>query len=327
MSDVDRRQFLGLGAAAAAAGLTTGCATGGGDALVPDLIVVNGNVLTQDDAQPNAEAFAIRNERFVAVGSSSDVRNLAGPNTTVLDAAGMTVVPGFIDAHSHPSGAGLNELRNVNTNLGSVARIQEALRERAASTPPGEWIIGFMYDDTKQEEGRPLNRVDLDEVSTDHPIMVGHRGGHTGVYNSKAFELAGVTAETRDPFGGHFYREDGELTGKVAERARAVFDVPSGSTPEERARGVGVICQRMNASGLTSVHQAGTSRSDFIAYQDARANGDLSLRMSLMARGGTFPALMQSGVRTGMGDEWLRIGPVKFSADGSASRSTGGRWR
>lgn len=322
MSEVDRRQFLGLGAAAAAAGLATGCASGSGDGSAPDLIVVNGNVLTQDDAQPNAEAFAIRNERFVAVGSTSDVRNLAGLNTTVLDASGMTVVPGFIDAHSHPSGAGLNELRNVNTNLGSVARIQEALRERAASTPPGEWIVGFMYDDTKQEEGRPLNRMDLDAVSTEHPIVVGHRGGHTGVYNSKAFELAGVTAETRDPFGGHFYREDGELTGKVAERARAVFDVPSGSTPEERARGVGVICQKMNASGLTSVHQAGTSRSDFIAYQDARANGDLSLRMNLMARGATFPALMQAGVRTGMGDEWLRIGPVKFAADGSASERT-----
>jgi len=322
MTTFDRRQFLGLGAAAAAAGVTTGCAAGGGTDLAPDLIVVNGNVLTQDDAQPNAEAFGIHGERFVAVGSNSDVRNLAGPNTTVLDAEGMTVLPGFIDAHSHPSGAGLNELRNVNTNLGSVARIQEALRERAQSTPPGEWIIGFMYDDTKQEEGRPLNRIDLDEVSTDHPIMVGHRGGHTGVYNSKAFELSGITADTRDPFGGHFYREDGELTGKVAERARAMFDIPSGSTPEERARGVGVICRKMNASGLTSVHQAGTSRSDFVAYQEARANGDLSLRMNLMARGGTFPALLQSGVRTGMGDEWLRIGPVKFSADGSASERT-----
>ena len=322
MSDFDRRQFLGLGAAAAAAGLTTGCAPGGSGAGAPDLIVVNGNVLTQDDAQPNAEAFAIHNERFVAVGSTSDIRNLAGPNTTVIDAEAMTVVPGFIDAHSHPSGAGLNELRNVNTNLGSVARIQEALRERAASTPPGEWIIGFMYDDTKQEEGRPLNRVDLDAVTTDHPIVVGHRGGHTGVYNSMAFELAGVTAETRDPFGGHFYRDEGGLTGKVAERARAVFDVPSGSTPEERARGVGAICRAMNAAGLTSVHQAGTSRSDFIAYQDARARGELSLRTNLMARGGTFPALMQSGVRTGMGDEWLRIGPVKFAADGSASERT-----
>ena len=127
---------------------------------------------------------------------------MATATTRVIDAGGATVAPGFIDAHSHPSGAGLNELRNVNTNLGSIARIQVALGERAAQTPAGEWIIGFMYDDTKQEEGRPLARLDLDAVSIDHPIVVGHRGGHTGVYNSMAFELAGVTAETPDPFGG-----------------------------------------------------------------------------------------------------------------------------
>ena len=324
MSDFDRRQFLGLGAAAAAAGLTTGCAaTGGGaDAGPPDLVVVNGNVLTQDDAAPVAEAFAISGGRFTAVGSTADVRNLASTDTTVVDAAGATVVPGFIDAHSHPSGAGLNELRNVNTNLGSIARIQEALRTRAAETPPGEWIIGFMYDDTKQEEGRPLSRLDLDAVSTDHPIVVGHRGGHTGVYNSKAFETAGVTVNTPDPFGGHFYREDGELTGKVAERARGAFDIPGGSTREERARGVAVICRNMNAAGLTSVHQAGTGAEAFTAFQDAREAGDLSLRMNLFARGDAYGSLLAAGVRTGMGDSWLRIGPVKFAADGSASERT-----
>jgi predicted amidohydrolase YtcJ len=318
---MSRKDFLGLGTLATA-GLATGCAPGGGDLPKPDLVVVNGNVLTQDDATPTAEAFAIHGDRFIAVGSNADVRNLAGPDTQVLDAEGMTVVPGFIDAHSHPSGAGLNALRNVNPNLGSVARIQDALRARAAETPVGEWIIGYMYDDTKQEEGRPLNRVDLDEVSTEHPIVVGHRGGHTGVYNSKAFELAGVTASTPDPFGGHFYREDGELTGKVAERARAAFDVPGGSTREERAQGVAVICREMNAAGLTSVHQAGTGSADFTAYQDAREAGDLSLRMNLFARGGAYRDLLAGGVRPGLGDEWIRIGPVKFAADGSASERT-----
>ncbi len=231
MSDFSRKQFLGLGAAATAAGLTSGCMPSGGGGITPDVVVVNGNVLTQDDANPTAEAFAIKDGRFVAVGSSADVRNLASANTQVIDAAGATVVPVFIDAHSHPSGAGLNALKNVNTNLGSIARIQDALRERARSTPPGEWIVGYMYDDTKQEEMRPVNRLDLDAVSTDHPIVVGHRGGHTGVYNSKAFEVAGVTVNTPDPFGGHFYRENGQLTGKVAERARAVFDVPGGAGP------------------------------------------------------------------------------------------------
>lgn len=322
MVPISRKDFLGLGTLATA-GLATGCASGAGpDANRADLVVVNGNVLTQDDATPRAEAFAIRGDRFVAVGSNRDIRNLASADTRILDAAGATVVPGFIDAHSHPSGAGLNALRNVNTNLGSVARIQEALRARAAETPPGEWIVGYMYDDTKQEEGRPLNRVDLDEVSTDHPIVVGHRGGHTGVYNSKAFELAGVTVNTPDPFGGHFYRDDGELTGKVAERARAAFDIPGGSTREEQAEGVAVICREMNAAGLTSVHQAGTGSDAFTAYQDAREAGDLSLRMNLFASGGAYRSLLQAGVRTGLGDEWIRMGPVKYAADGSASERT-----
>lgn len=322
MSEISRKDFLGLGTLATA-GLAAGCAPGGGSSgVTADLILVNGNVLTQDDANPHAEAFAIDGGRFMAVGSGDDVRNLAGSDTRVIDAAGMTVVPGFIDAHSHPLGAGLNALRNVNTNLGSIARIQEALRERAARTPPGEWLIGYMYDDTKQEEGRPLNRLDLDAVSTEHPIVVGHRGGHTGVYNSKAFELAGVTADTPDPFGGQFYREGGELTGKVAERARSVFDVPGGATHEERAKAVAVICKEMNAAGLTSVHQAGTQPDDFTAYQDAREAGDLSLRMNLFARGRSIPALMAGGVRTGLGDEWIRVGPVKYAADGSASERT-----
>ena len=322
MSDFNRRQFIGFGAAAAAAGVTTGCTTETTAGITPDLVVINANVLTQDDALPRAEAFAIHNERFVAVGSTSDVQNLAGPNTQVIDAGGMTIVPGFIDAHSHPSAVGLYELRHVNTNLGSVARIQDAVRKRAAETPPGEWIIGFMYDDTKLSEGRPLNKWDLDAVSTEHPIVVGHRGGHTGVYNSRAFEVAGVTADTPDPFGGQFYRENGELTGKVAEKARYVFDIPNESTREERAQGVRVICEKMNAAGLTSVTQTGTSKEDFTAFQDARANGDLSIRMNLMARNATYPALVEAGVRTGMGDEWLRIGPVKFAADGSASERT-----
>ena len=322
MSEISRKNFLGLGSLAAA-GLATGCSAGASSAgVAADQIVVNGLVLTQDDAMPNATAFAVKGGRFIAVGSDADIRNLAAAGTEVIDAGGATVVPGFIDAHSHPSGAGLNALKNVNTNLGSVARIQEALRERAGQTPPGEWIVGYMYDDTKQEEGRPVNRLDLDAVSTEHPIVVGHRGGHTGVYNSKAFEVAGVTVNTPDPFGGHFYRENGELTGKVAERARGAFNVPSGSTREDRSAAVSLICQEMNSTGLTSVHQAGTGQADFRAYQDAREAGDLSLRMYLMARGGAYPALRDAGVRTGFGDDMIRVGPVKFAADGSASERT-----
>lgn len=331
MSDVSRGEFLGIGATLAA-GLAAGCGPdrsvrsgGSGGELAPDLVLLNGRVLTQDDDLPAAEAFACKGGRFLAVGSVDDISNLIAPGkTTTLDASGMTVLPGFIDSHSHPSGVGLSELKNVNTNLGSIARIQDALRERAATTPPGEWIIGFMYDDTKLEEGRPLSRTDLDEAVPDHPVSVGHRGGHTGVYNSLAFRLAGVTVDTPDPPGGAFYRANGELTGKVAERARGVFSrlIPRESTRDERRQGVAVISEKMAAAGLTSVCQTGTSSVDFIAYQDALQSGELRFRMNAMARGASYRDLRASGIRTGFGDEWLKVGSAKFSADGSASERT-----
>ena len=331
MSEISRSEFLGLGAVLTA-GLSAGCVPGGSapagalaDVNTADLVVENGRILTQDDALPSAEALAVKGGRFVAVGSSDDISNLVVPGQTeVIDAAGMTVLPGFIDAHSHPSYVGLSELKAVNTNLGSIARIQEALRSRAARTPPGEWIVGFMYDDTKQQEGRPLNRTDLDEAIPDHPVMVNHRGGHTSVVNSMALRLAGVSEETPDPPGGRFERENGKLTGMVAERGQNPFQrlIPSESTRQERQEGVALISQKMTAAGLTSVHQTGTSRDHFTAYQDAFLAGELRFRMTAMANGGSYQGLRAAGIRTGMGNEWLRIGSVKYYVDGSASERT-----
>ena len=251
--------------------------------------------------------------------------NLATGPTRVDDAEGMTITPGFIDTHCHPSG--VRELTGVNVNLRSIAEIQEALRRKAAVTPPGYWVQGYMYDDTKLREGRPVTRRDLDEAVPDHPAMVGHRGGHTGVYNSKAFELAGVTVDTPDPPGGHFYRENGELTGKVAELARRVFNDVGRTEPvtrETRAAGVAFISKEMTRAGVTSVHQTGGGTTNLIALQDAYAAGEMRFRMYFFPSGGgsAFRALKGAGIRTGFGDEWLRIGAVKYGADGSASERT-----
>ncbi len=297
---------------------------GQSDTADPDLVLVNGRIFTIDGEQPRAEALAVKNGRFIAVGSNDDIRPLATRNTEVIDAEGMTVTPGFIDAHSHPSGAGVDELVQVNVDLRSISEIKEALRDRASITPEDEWVIGFKYDDTKLREGRPLNRTDLDEAVPRNPVMVRHRGGHTAVHNSKAFALAGVTAETPDPEGGAFYRENGELTGRVAEEARNVFDglIPSGLTREQRQAGVRLISELMTKSGLTSVHQTGGGTDDMIAYQDARVAGEMRFRMYLFPRGDLIRNLKAAGVRTGFGDEWLRIGAVKYAADGSASERT-----
>ena len=329
-----RREFLESGAAlAAVVGVGTGCTGGAGrqpntqgvEGLGADMIVVNGRVYTVDDTQPMVEAFAVKADRFVAVGSNDDIRNLATRDTTVIDAEGMTVTPGFIDAHSHPAYGGIYELVQVNCDLRSIPEIQAVLRERAATTPPGEWVVGFKYDDTKVREGRRITRKDLDEAVPNHPVQVTHRGGHTAWYNSKAFELAGITAETPDPPGGKIYKDGDKLNGLVAELATEPFNrlIPSDTTREQRQQGVKLIMELMSAAGLTSVTDAGTSTGYATAYQDAYAAGELRCRVyMMMSAGRAYEGVKSAGLYTGVGDEWLRVGGVKFLADGSASERT-----
>jgi predicted amidohydrolase YtcJ len=292
----------------------------------PEFILVNGRIFTMDATAPRAEAFAVKYNRFVAVGSNSDIRNLATRTTPVVDAGGMTVVPGFIDCHCHPRG--VNELYEVNANVRSVREIQDALRKKAASTPPGYWVNGYMFDDTKLTDG-PLTKQHLDAVSTDHPIGVHHRGGHTSFYNSHAFKLAGVTRDTPDPDHGRFFRDaNGEHNGRVAELARNTINrigQRERFTPEqerERSRlGMQHMSKLFAAAGLTSVHDAGAGDDSIRAYEDARGAGELRHRAYMMIRG-PYSRLREAGVYTGFGDEWIRVGGVKRTADGSASERT-----
>ncbi len=332
MSTYTRKEFLGLSAllagGAACAGLrgTEAQETSSDDPRQPDLALVNGRVYTVDDEIPQAEAFAVKHGRFIAVGTSDDIRNIVGPGTEVIDAEGMTVTPGFIDTHCHPSG--VNELYGVNVNLTTVAEIQAALRAKAADTPPGYWVSGFMFDDTKVADG-PLHRTHLDEAVPDHPVNVAHRGGHTNWYNSKAFELAGVTRDTPDPDDGRFDRDaDGDLNGMVAENARRVFggvgrreELSDDERRERSHEGMAYISKLLTATGLTTVHDAGASRDKLVAYQDAYESGALRHRAYVMIRG-AYQDLRNAGISTGFGDEWLRIGAVKYAADGSASERT-----
>ena len=159
---------------------------------MPPLYEDGGTFHTMDSRTEGANAIALRGNRILAIGQADDLRALAGPNTRVIDTSGATITPGFIDAHSHPLLA--NEAISVNVDFRHIPQVVAALRERAAATPPGQWVLGHMYDDTKFEEGRPVTRQDLDNASTEHPIFIQHRGGHTAVANSAAFALAGVTA-------------------------------------------------------------------------------------------------------------------------------------
>src|SRR5438477_8457652 len=189
----------------------------------PELILHNGHIVTMNPAEAVAEAVALSRGRFFAVGKNADVMNLAGPGVRKMDLGGMTVLPGFIDAHTHPSEAGRMHLRMVDCDLRSISAIQVAMRERAAKTPAGEWVLGFKYDDTKTSDGRPLKTEDLDAVATDHPVYIQHRGGHTIYCNSLAFQKAGINDKTPDPSGGRIDHDPatGKLSGRLAESAQA----------------------------------------------------------------------------------------------------------
>ncbi|MCU0649203.1 MAG: amidohydrolase, partial [Gemmatimonadaceae bacterium] len=210
----------------------------------------------------------------------------------------------------------------------SIRSIIEKLQARARQTPPDTWVAGYFHDDTKVTDKRLLTRADLDQVSTTHPVVVRHRGGHTAFYNSRAFELAKVTKDTPAPAGGTFDRgPDGELTGRVTDRAMGVLNAAGTRpffTPDERDRrerdGIAHISKAFARYGLTTVHHQG---GDLAAIQDVRARGDLRHRVSYESSGLVLEAMIANGIRSGFGDDWIRLGATsEHTVDGSFSERT-----
>jgi len=335
-----RREFMGLTIAGAAGALAPSLARAAsvqgalasGAALDPDLIVVNANVYTMESKMPRAQGLAVSNGRFVAVGTSAEMRSLARTRTTVIDAKGMTVVPGFIDTHNHAGGTTL--LYDVlvgnpfEVEFVTIQSIIEKLRVRARETPPGAWVAGYFHDDTKLRDKRLLTMQDLDQVSTQHPVVVHHRGGHTAFYNSKAFEMAKVTKDTPAPAGGTFDKgPNGELNGRVTDRAMNLLNAAgahSAFSAAERDRrerdGVAHISKQFARYGLTTVHHEG---GDLAAMQDVRARGDLKHRISYEAQGNVLESMITSGIKTGFGDDTIRFGATsEHTVDGSFSERT-----
>lgn len=292
----------------------------------PDLVLHNGNIHTVNPMQPHAQAIAISRGRIVAIGSDSDVVHLASPLTKKIDLGQKKVLPGFIDAHSHPAMAGVMHLRMVDCDLRSISAIQAALRERAGKAPAGEWVLGFKYDDTKTSDGRPLTMADLDAAVPDHPVHIEHRGGHTAYCNSLAFQKAGITDKTPDPPGGKIDHDPatGKVTGRVAESARGLLErvLPNVLTRDDHREGVKLISKMLAKTGITSATEAQGTPTDLLAYQDARESGDLLYRAYCFINYHFIDSMIAAGVRTGLGDEWVRVGAMKLVCDGSISERT-----
>jgi len=293
-----------------------------------DLVLLNGKVITMDPAQPSVTAVAIRNGTIVAIGSDAHARSAAAPGARIIDLLGRTATPGLNDAHAHPMlvGFALDDLDLAASKRPTIGVIQDLVHAAGSSRPPGQWIIGRGYDDATVAEGRHPNRNDLDAVAPDHPVLLFRMCHHIAAANSRALEAAGITRDTPNPSDGLIDRnERGEPTGVLREGAivmvqRAIGD-PSIETLAAAIERAGHAFLR---SGITSVAEAGIDLpEEFRAYQDLRAAGRLPVRTYLMMMmDENLDAMANLGVRTGFGDDRLRIGPAKLFSDGSIGGRT-----
>ena len=336
-----RRDFISLTGAgiAGAAGATwlgvPALAKAQGVTLRPqdaDLVVHNAKVYTVDSRIPRAQAFAVKGGRFIAIGTDSDIKGLTGKGTQVYDAKQMTVVPGFIDTHNHaPGNVLLYEVLVGNpyvVEFVTIASIIDKLKAKAQQTPAGGWVEGYFFDDTKVKDNRLITNHDLDQVSTDHPVAVHHRGGHTSFYNSKALELAGITKATPNPPGGTYDHDaNGELNGRVTDRATGAVNRvgtrPTFTAEQRQQRdrdGLAFISKQFVKYGLTSVHHEG---GNLLALQQVRARDELLHRVSYEASGTVLEGMINGGIASGLGDEWIRFGATsEHTVDGSFSERT-----
>jgi predicted amidohydrolase YtcJ len=295
-----------------------------------DTVFLNGRVLTMDPRRPEAEAVAVGGDRILAVGSSGEVRGLAGPAAEVIDLRGRLLLPGFVDSHCHLSRYGLTQLgldckaRSVT----SIADLQRELARVAETIPAGSWIRARGYDHSRLAEGRHPTRWDLDAVTPDHPVHLVRTCGHIGVANTRALELAGIRDDTPDPPGGHFERREGRLTGLMYESAQGPLYEAGRATREELGRALEIVERDWLRAGITSAVDCGGSDGHFQAWQDRRLAGRQRLRVTLTVIIGSGrrqgEIFVQTELATGFGDDWLRLGPFKVIVDGSSSGPTAG---
>ena len=284
----------------------------------PDTILVNGHVLTVDARFSTAQAVAIAGGKVTVVGTTADIRKLAGPATTVIDLKGRTLIPGLADDHLHDAGGGpgvdLSRAR-------SLADVLAAIAARVKQSRPGDIIItNSDWHEAQLNEHRLPYRRDLDTVSPDNPVVV-VRGGHEYILNSAALKKWNVTKETPQLAGGRITRDaSGELNGELVDRAKSLVHLPP--APSLTIEALQEQHRTLNAVGLTAIRYPGASVEQYRLLQEMKRRGLLTLRVNQLMRFAADSAetmgraIAASGVGPDEGDEWLRVGGMKLGVDG-----------
>lgn len=295
-----------------------------------NLLLHGGPILTMNPAQPEVEAIGIINGKVTAAGSLADVRAEMGTRYADIDLQGRMATPGLYDAHAHIFGTGV-AAREIEVNadrVSSVADIVQLVKQRVESTPAGTWIVAQGYDQENLAEKRHPDRFDLDDVAPNHPVIIKRTCHHILAANSAALALAGITANTPDPDDGTIDRDEhGEPTGVLRESAMdAVYNAQPVMTDDEVLDAIITGGDIWRSQGVTSVADAGPGvpfGQAFAAFQRAHAAGTLPVRVyAMMLINDTLDELIELGIRTGLGDAWLRIGNAKLYTDGSIGGRT-----
>ena len=281
--------------------------------------MVNASVLTMERTQPTAVAVAVSGDRITAVGSNATIRRMASARTQVVDCQGLTLLPGFNDAHCHLPGLArrLQDLDCSPRRAPSIAALQALVRRWAESRPAHSWVRGHGYDDRRMAEGRHPRRWELDAAAPERPVWLEHRSGHAAALNSRALELAGIHRDTSDPPGGVIERElvTGEPTGVLFEM-RSFLRSRLGNirSPQEFKDGMRAAGQMLASYGITSAQDAGADNGvqRWRTFQQLQADGALPCRIVMFAGAERLDELAAAGLSFGSGDDWLRLGHVKI---------------
>jgi predicted amidohydrolase YtcJ len=300
----------------------------------PDLILTNGRFHTIDLTHPTATAAAIYNDRFLAIGSDDDIKPLKGNDTEVVDLNGRTVTPGLVDAHVHFQGFALS-LQRVNlTGTTSLDEALDRIRQKQSTdtgtrTPEhgfrtaNNWLQGRGWAQDDWQDRQFPTAATLDRVTGNRPALLRDKSGHAAWVNSRALQIAGITANTPDPVGGSIQRDvEGNPTGILFEDAMNMVQehIPRPTIPEiaEAMRHAQLYCWQV---GLTGIHDF-DGRSCFLALQQLHQNHELGLRFIKNIPVYRLEHAIGAGLQSGFGDDWLRIGGIKIFADGALGPRT-----
>jgi len=279
---------------------------------VAETIFVNGSVWTVDSSNPHVEAVAVLGDRILSVGSTAEIRKLAGPGTTVVDLEGRLMLPGFIDNHTHFSSGGF-QLQSVDLRFAETEReFARLIGERAAKSPD-RWITGGDWDHDNWPGGTLPTKELIDRLTPKTPVFVNRYDGHMALANSYLLKLAGITRDTPDPPGGAIVKDPstGEPTGVLKDEAMMyVYKIMPDPTAGELEEAIQLALAEARRFGVTSIQDISSS-ADVRAYQALRSKGELTSRFYCRLPLGQWEQLAQTGIAVPFGDEFVRLGSLK----------------